>query len=134
MEVEGGIGAIASRINIQGPIKRTKPLLSFLPAELMFTIVNCQKRKCFLWIRLLFYDLNTKVNYKFSDKDRIFLSGYFGRDVFTFNNTQRSRANILGETQRQPFDGTIFFIENYSPIPHSYSTITISPSMARRTT
>ena len=33
-----------------------------------------------------FYDLNTKINYKFSDKDRLFLSGYFGRDVFGFKN------------------------------------------------
>src|SRR3989337_4166063 len=42
-----------------------------------------------------FYDLNAKVNYRFSDKDRLYLSGYFGRDVFTFNNTKRSfKANI----------------------------------------
>src|SRR5262249_41367493 len=33
-----------------------------------------------------FYDLNAKVNYKFSDKDRLYLSGYFGRDVFSFDN------------------------------------------------
>ena len=31
-----------------------------------------------------FYDLTTKINYKISDKDRIYLSGYFGRDVFNF--------------------------------------------------
>ena len=34
-----------------------------------------------------FYDLTTKVNYKISDKDRLYLSGYFGRDVFSFNNS-----------------------------------------------
>jgi len=39
---------------------------------------------------LYFYDLNTKVNYKFSEKDRLYLSGYFGRDVFTFRNSRRS--------------------------------------------
>ena len=33
-----------------------------------------------------FYDLTTKINYRLSDKDRLYLSGYFGRDVFTFNN------------------------------------------------
>jgi hypothetical protein len=37
-----------------------------------------------------FYDLNTKLNYKFSDKNRLFLSGYFGRDVFDFVNGQQS--------------------------------------------
>jgi hypothetical protein len=37
-----------------------------------------------------FYDLNAKVNYRFSEKDRLYLSGYFGRDVFTFNNKELS--------------------------------------------
>jgi hypothetical protein len=42
-----------------------------------------------------FYDLNAKVNYRFGDKDRLYLSSYFGRDVFTFANTKRSfSANI----------------------------------------
>ncbi|MBD0294148.1 MAG: TonB-dependent receptor, partial [Flavisolibacter sp.] len=42
-----------------------------------------------------FYDLNAKVNYRFSDKDRLFLSSYFGRDVFTFKNKERSfQSNI----------------------------------------
>ena len=34
-----------------------------------------------------FYDLNTKLNYRFSDKDRLYLSGYFGRDVFNFSSS-----------------------------------------------
>jgi len=36
-----------------------------------------------------FYDLNAKFNYKFSNKDRLYISGYFGRDVFDFVNNQR---------------------------------------------
>ena len=35
-----------------------------------------------------FYDLTTKINYKISDKDRLFLSGYFGRDVFNFSDSE----------------------------------------------
>ena len=34
--------------------------------------------------RLYFYDLNAKTNYKINDKNRIFISGYFGRDIFKF--------------------------------------------------
>ena len=42
-----------------------------------------------------FYDLNAKVNYKFSEKDRLYLSGYFGRDVFDFVNGKQSlKVNI----------------------------------------
>ena len=36
--------------------------------------------------KLYFYDFNAKANYKISDKDRIFLSGYFGRDKFGFSD------------------------------------------------
>lgn len=98
MEVEGGIGAIASRLNIQGPIKKDKA--SFIVSARR-TYIDAlvkpfvKKTSSFYGSGYYFYDLNTKVNYKFSEKDRLFLSGYFGRDVFTFNNSQRSfRANI----------------------------------------
>jgi len=37
-----------------------------------------------------FYDLNAKMNYKFSENDRLYLSGYFGRDKFNFKNSKRS--------------------------------------------
>lgn len=37
-----------------------------------------------------FYDLNAKANFQLSEKDRLFISGYFGRDVFVFKNAQRS--------------------------------------------
>ena len=33
-----------------------------------------------------FYDLNLKLNYKLTEKDRIYLSGYYGKDVFTYGN------------------------------------------------
>ncbi len=98
MEVEGGIGAIASRLNIQGPIKKDKA--SFIVSARR-TYIDAlvkpfvKKTSSFYGSGYYFYDLNTKLNYKFSEKDRLFLSGYFGRDVFTFNNSQRSfRANI----------------------------------------
>ena len=37
-----------------------------------------------------FYDLNTKINYRLSDKDRLYLSGYFGRDVFKYHSPTSS--------------------------------------------
>ena len=35
---------------------------------------------------IIFYDINAKINYIISDRDRLFLSGYFGRDQFTFKD------------------------------------------------
>src|SRR5688572_28088068 len=92
-EAEGGIGAIASRLSVQGPIKKDKA--SFIVSArrtyidvLVKPFIN--KESQFHGSGYYFYDLNTKVNYKFSEKDRLYLSGYFGRDVFTFRNARRS--------------------------------------------
>jgi hypothetical protein len=95
---EGGIGLIASRLSVQGPIQKDKS--SFIISgrrtyvdALAKPFVN--KESDFYGSGYYFYDVNAKVNYRFSSKDRLYLSGYFGRDVFTFNNTQRSfKADI----------------------------------------
>jgi len=97
-QVEGGIGLIASRFSVQGPIKKDKA--SFIVSgrrTYVDAIVKpfVKKSSQFYGSGYFFYDLNTKVNYRFSDKDRLYLSGYFGRDVFTFKNSRRSfSANI----------------------------------------
>lgn len=90
---EGGIGLIASRFSIQGPLKKDKA--SFILSARR-TYVDAlvkpfiRRSSSFYGSGYYFYDLNAKVNYRFSDKDRIYLSGYFGRDVFDFVNTKRS--------------------------------------------
>lgn len=97
-EVEGGIGAIASRISVQGPLKKDKA--SFIVSARrtyvdMLVKPFIKKSSNYHGSGYYFYDLNAKVNYKFSDKDRLYLSGYFGRDVFDFRSRQRSfSANI----------------------------------------
>ncbi|WP_132054518.1 TonB-dependent receptor [Pseudocnuella soli] len=97
-EGEGGIGAIASRLSLQGPLVKNKA--SFIVSARR-TYVDAlikpfvKKTSDFYGSGYYFYDLNAKVNYRFSEKDRLYLSGYFGRDVFDFNNQRRSfGANI----------------------------------------
>lgn len=87
---EGGLGFIASRFTFQGPIK--KDTSSFIVSARR-TFVDLFLREPFIkkgsnaeGNSYYFYDLNAKVNYKFNDKNRVFLSGYFGRDVFKFNS------------------------------------------------
>jgi hypothetical protein len=93
MQVEGGIGLIASRFSIQGPIKKDRS--SFIISARR-TYVDAiakpfiSKTSQFYGSGYYFYDLNAKFNYKFSEKDRIYLSGYFGRDVFDFKNARQS--------------------------------------------
>ncbi len=92
-EVEGGIGAIASRLSVQGPIKKDKASFIISARRTYIDVLVkplIPKTSEFHGSGYYFYDLNTKVNYKFSEKDRLYLSGYFGRDVFTFRNARRS--------------------------------------------
>ncbi|HUM96931.1 MAG TPA: TonB-dependent receptor [Chitinophagaceae bacterium] len=93
LQIDGGVGLIASRFSIQGPLKKDKA--SFIVSARR-TYADAlakpfiKKTSNFYGSGYYFYDLNAKLNYRFSDKDRLFLSGYFGRDVFDFVNTKRS--------------------------------------------
>jgi len=88
---EGGIGFIASRFTLEGPIK--KDTSSFIISARR-TFIDLFLREPFISKEsdasgnsYYFYDVNAKINYILSDRNRIFLSGYFGRDVFNFTNT-----------------------------------------------
>ncbi len=83
----GGIGVIATHLNFEGPIVKDKG--SF--------IVSARRTYADVFLRaspdeqlkdskLYFYDFNAKANYKLNENNRIFLSGYFGRDVLGFSN------------------------------------------------
>ena len=86
---DGGIGLIASRLTLQGPIK--KDTASFIIsgrrtyidvlAEPFIPETSPSKGSGYY-----FFDLTAKVNWRLSDKDRLYLSSYFGRDIFSFKN------------------------------------------------
>ncbi len=91
--VKGGLGLIASRLTFEGPIAKNKA--SFLISgrrtyvDVFTRLINEANadNKAFNPIPdYYFSDLNGKVNWTISDKDQIFLSGYTGRDRFTFRN------------------------------------------------
>lgn len=100
---EGGLGLIASRLKLEGPIVKDKG--SFMIsgrrtyADLFLKLSNDETVKK---SKLYFYDLNAKVNYRFNDKNTLYLSGYFGKDdlgygdLFSFdwgNATATARWN-----------------------------------------
>ena len=87
---QGGLGFVSSRLTLEGPIK--KDTSSFIISARR-TFIDLFLGKPFIsdeseisGNKYYFYDLNAKVNYRLSDKDRIFLSGYFGRDVFKYKS------------------------------------------------
>ncbi|WP_426096119.1 TonB-dependent receptor [Flavobacterium sp. DSR2-3-3] len=90
--INGGIGLISSRILAEGPLVKDKG--SFLIggrssyAHLFLKLSKEQKNNT-----AYFYDLNTKLSYKLDSNNSLYLSGYFGRDVFSLN---KSFTNIYG--------------------------------------
>ncbi|MEZ5015301.1 MAG: TonB-dependent receptor [Chitinophagales bacterium] len=86
-EMEGGIGIIASRLTVQGPIVKDKSsfIISGRRTYVDALVKPFLKGGDFEGNGYYFYDLNTKANYVFDDKNRLFLSGYFGRDVFNYS-------------------------------------------------
>lgn len=85
--VGGGIGLISSRLNLEGPIVKNKS--SFLVtarrtyADMFLKLSSDETLNN---NKLYFYDLNLKANYQIDDKNRLYISGYFGRDVFNFQD------------------------------------------------
>ncbi len=86
---QGGIGTISSRLTIEGPIKKDtssfiisarRTYIDALLKPFIKPTANAYGSGYY------FYDLNAKVNWKLSSRDQLYLSGYFGKDVFTFNS------------------------------------------------
>ena len=86
---EGGIGVISSRLTVQGPIKKdTGSFIISARRTYIDVLVKpfVSSNSTLKNSGYYFYDLNAKLNYRLSDKDRIFASGYFGRDVLGFQD------------------------------------------------
>jgi len=81
----GGIGLISSRLLVEGPLKKDKGAFLFggrsSYAHLFLPLIESIDNN-----KAYFYDLNTKLSYTLDEKNKIFLSGYFGRDVFDIDN------------------------------------------------
>jgi len=89
----GGLGLISSRLTLEGPTVKNKG--SFIVsgrrtyADIFTRAINRANEDnpdANLIPDYFFYDLNAKLNYDLGEKDRIFLSGYFGRDAFLFDD------------------------------------------------
>lgn len=127
-EVQGGIGLIASRLTIEGPIQ---------PEKSSFVISG---RRTYLDIfsplldsavpagqeipQYFFYDVNAKMNYVLGKKDRLYASGYFGADKlgFLFGNDGNTNYNLRwGNTT-----GTLRWNHNFNPRLFANSSFVVS--------
>lgn len=83
----GGIGLISSRLTLEAPIVKNKG--SFILSgrrTYVDQFLRFSDNPNLDGAGLYFYDFNAKANYRISDKDRVFVSGYVGRDQFKFGS------------------------------------------------
>jgi len=128
LAVSGGIGLISSKLTIEAPIVKDKG--SFIISGrrtyvdiFLRALKNSDDPKKIKLSKstLYFYDLNLKANYRIGKKDRVFVSGYFGRDKFGFsdqfgfdwgNLTGTARWNHI--FSKKLFSNTSFVFSNYN--------------------
>lgn len=87
LAANGGLGLLSSRLLVESPIVKDKA--SFMVAarrSYLDVFLGLSPDETVSENILYFYDLNAKVNWRLGKKDRLFLSGYFGRDVFGVQN------------------------------------------------
>lgn len=116
--VSGGIGLISARLTAEGPIVKDRGSFivsgrrSYLDAFIPLFLPDTD-------VKLYFYDVNAKLNYKINDKNRIFLSGYYGRDVLGMEDFGFNWGNGTGTFRwnhvfnEKLFSNTSFIFSNY---------------------
>lgn len=119
--VSGGIGLISAKLNVEGPLQKDKS--SFLVtgrrtyADLF---LQASSDTTLSSSKLYFYDLNAKLNYELGEKDKLYASGYFGKDKLGFgdqfgidwgNSTGTLRWNHV--FNKKLFSNTSLIYSNY---------------------
>jgi len=85
LTASGGIGTVSSRLTVEAPIIKDKSSFVIAArrsyADLFLKLIPEQREN-----QAYFYDLSAKVNYTLNSKNKLFLSGYFGKDAFKFSD------------------------------------------------
>ncbi len=122
----GGIGLISSRLTLEGPI--IKDRMSFLVAgrrTYADIFLPLSSNEDIRDNKLYFYDLNAKVNHTFNKNNRLYVSGYFGRDIFKNEFAYMNLGNATGTIRwNHVFSDKIFsnFMVLYSNYDYGLGT------------
>jgi hypothetical protein len=128
--VQGGLGLISSRIKVEGPIVQDKGsfMISARRTYIDF-FLRASSDTTIKGSSIYFYDLNAKANYHFDDKNAIYLSGYFGKDVLALKNTFGTNwGNSTGTVRfnhlfnNRLFSNTSLIFSNYNYVVESFLT------------
>ncbi len=85
--VSGGIGLISAKINAEGPIQKDKSSFLLTGRRTYADVfLKASKDSSISKSKLYFYDLNAKMNYELGPRDKLYISGYFGKDKLGFGD------------------------------------------------
>jgi hypothetical protein len=119
--ISGGVGLISAKLNVEGPVQKDKS--SFLLTgrrTYVDAFFKASKDSTINKSKLYFYDLNAKMNYELGEKDKLYVSGYFGKDKLGFgdqfsinwgNSTGTLRWNHI--FNKKLFSNTSLIYSNY---------------------
>lgn len=118
-EASGGIGLISSRLTVEGPIQKDKSSF-MISGRRTYADLFARLSEDYKTIKLYFYDLNAKANFAINEKNKVFLSGYFGQDVLAASKAFESNWGNATGTLRwnsvvssKLFSNTSFIYSNY---------------------
>ena len=115
----GGLGLISARLTVEGPIVKDRGSFIVSGRRTYADVFLPLFQEGTEGTKLYFYDLNAKLNYRINDKNRIFLSGYFGRDVMGVDNFGFNWGNGTGTLRwnhvfnEKLFSNTSLIYSNY---------------------
>ena len=119
--VSGGIGLIDSRLSVEGPIVKNKGSFSVSARRTYADIfAGLSKDTLVTRSKLNFYDLNAKANFKLNDNNRIFLSGYLGKDALDITDFGLDWGNTIATFRwnhlfnQKLFSNTSLVYSNYT--------------------
>ena len=119
--ISGGIGLIDSRLSVEGPIVKDNGSFSFSARRTYADIFTALSKDTLVkGAKLYFYDLNAKADYKINDNNRIYISGYLGKDVLGITNFGLDWGNSVATFRwnhlfnQKLFSNTSFIYSNYS--------------------
>ena len=104
---EAGIGLLSSRLVLEGPIIKKKSSFLVSARRTYFDVLTMPLQTGPDKAGYYFYDLNAKANYEIDSKNRLFLSGYLGRDKFYFKSNYSSGNTDVGEMSWGNATGTL---------------------------
>ena len=118
-EASGGVGIISSRLTLEGPIVEDKGSIMVSGRRTYADVLTKAFTDDFDDVTLYFYDLNLKANYKLGEKDRLYVSGYLGRDEFGLDGAGFNWGNQTLTTRwnhtfsNKLFSNTSFIYSDY---------------------